>query len=294
MLLRAVITLIVLLIVKNSKSQWLSCSEVEFCERLRYQPRNNTYSFFSVTVDPKSVSFNFIRTSDPPSNTVYNLTLHLIADATFRVTIDHIFDPRHRVQDVLNGEPQQNLLRVVDQGGSYYKITANDATVLLYHDPLELIFFYRDELVAVVNTDRLVFEDDLFYRHKAVALEFLFPGAERAYGLPEHADHFSLRDTVNLTNPYRLYNIDNYGYDTESTQALYGSVPVLYAHSLKRTSGVFWLNSAQTFVEIERRYGDLYAYFISESGVIDFFILGGPTFKNAVQQYAKLTGKIKF
>lgn len=285
MLLRVVTTFIVLAIVKNS-SQWLSCSQVDFCERLRFQPRNNTYVLRTLTTSPSSVSVNFTGTS----NSTYELTVHIIGDGTFRVTIDDLFDPRHRVQDVLNGEPQGNVLNATNINGSYFDITSNHARIFLSAEPLELTFFWRDELVAVVDTDRLVFEDEPY---GAVALEFLFPDAQRAYGLPEHADHFSLRDTVNNTDPYRLYNIDNYGYDTESTQALYGSVPVLYAHSVNRTSGVFWLNSAQTFVDIERRYGDLSAYFISESGVIDFFILGGPTFKHAVQQYANLTGNIK-
>lgn len=183
-------------------------------------------------------------------------------------------------------EPQRSNLNVTDLNGTY-EITSGNAGIFLVTDPLELFFLWRNERVAVVATDRFVFEDE---PDGAIALEISFLNAQRAYGLPEHADHVALRDTVNLENPYRLYNIDNYGYDTESTQALYGSVPVLYAHSINRTSGVFWHNSAQTFVELERQNGDLYSYFMSESGVLDFFILGGPTFREVVQQYANLTG----
>lgn len=272
-----------LLLIKSSYTQWLNCSQVEFCERLRHQPRNNSYLLHSLSASHDSVSALIEGTS----NSTYNLTLHILSGGLFRIIIDDVRDPRHRVLDVLDGEPQKADLNVTDYG-NIYEITSYNAKVILYPDPVELFFIWKDEVVAVVDTNRLVFEDE---PNGAIALEFLFLGAQVAYGLPEHADHISLRETVNLTNPYRLYNIDNYGYDTESTQALYGSVPVLYAHSTNRASGVFWQNSAQTFVEIERRYEDLHAYFISESGVIDFFILTGPTFRDAVRQYANLTGK---
>lgn len=274
---------LVLLFVNFSNSQWLNCSQVDFCERLRYQPRNNTYSFYSLIANQDSVSGLIAEVN---YNSTYNLTLNIITGGAFRVVIDDIKNPRHRVLDALDGGPKKEILNVTDLDGGY-EISSNLASVLLFRDPFKLIFLWRNTTVAIIDTSRLVFEDEPL---GAIALEFLFPGAQKAYGLPEHADHFSLRDTVNNTNPYRLYNIDNYGYETESTQALYGSVPVLYAHSTERTSGVFWHNSAQTFVDISRDNGNLYSYFISESGVIDFFVLSGPGFKETVQQYANLTG----
>lgn len=270
-----------LLLLANTSSSWLTCPEVDFCLRLRNQPKNNTYILHSLSASRNSVTALIEGTS----NSTYNFTLHILPGGSFRVLIDDVQNPRHRVFDVLDGEPQRDELNVTNIGGAY-EITSFSARVLLYDDPFELFFFWRERIVAVVNSDGLVLEDS-----GAIALQFLFPGAQRAYGLPEHADHFSLRETANLLYPYRLYNIDNYGYETESTQALYGSVPVLYAHATDRTSGVYWQNSAQTFVDIERRSEDLYVYFISESGVIDFFILSGPTFREAVRQYANLTGQ---
>lgn len=58
-----------------------------------------------------------------------------------------------------------------------------------------------------------------------------FPGAHRAYGLPEHADKLTLSSTgPGGIEPYRLYNLDVFEYEIHSTMAIYGSVPVLYAH----------------------------------------------------------------
>lgn len=64
---------------------------------------------------------------------------------------------------------------------------------------------------------------------EAIALDFSFPGAEHAYGIPEHADSFALRNT-NQSEPYRLYNLDVFEYELDERMSLYGAVPVLYAH----------------------------------------------------------------
>lgn len=67
------------------------------------------------------------------------------------------------------------------------------------------------------------------YGPQAVALDFSFPAAEILFGIPEHADSFQLKSTSG-TDPYRLYNLDVFEYVVDSKMALYGSVPVLYAH----------------------------------------------------------------
>lgn len=51
-------------------------------------------------------------------------------------------------------------------------------------------------------------------------------------------------------DPYRLYNLDVFQYELHSPMALYGSVPVLISHNAQRTMGVFWLNAAETWVDI--------------------------------------------
>jgi len=56
-----------------------------------------------------------------------------------------------------------------------------------------------------------------------------FPGSEHAYGIPEHADSLALQSTKS-SHPYRLYNLDVFEYETNERMALYGAIPVLYAH----------------------------------------------------------------
>jgi alpha 1,3-glucosidase len=64
---------------------------------------------------------------------------------------------------------------------------------------------------------------------ESIAMDFSFPGSEHAYGVPEHADSLALKSTKS-TDPYRLYNLDVFEYETNERMALYGAIPVLYAH----------------------------------------------------------------
>lgn len=51
-------------------------------------------------------------------------------------------------------------------------------------------------------------------------------------------------------DPYRLYNLDVFQYELYNPMALYGSIPVMLAHNTQRTMGIFWLNAAETWVDI--------------------------------------------
>lgn len=53
------------------------------------------------------------------------------------------------------------------------------------------------------------------------------------------------------SEPYRLYNLDVFEYLHESPFGLYGSIPFMLGHSVAHgTSGVFWLNSAEMWVDV--------------------------------------------
>ncbi|XP_051929515.1 neutral alpha-glucosidase AB isoform X1 [Hippocampus zosterae] len=146
----------------------------------------------------------------------------------------------------------------------------------------------------------------------AVGLDFSLPGVEHVYGIPEHADSLRLKTTDN-GDPYRLYNLDVFQYELDNPMALYGSVPVMLAHNAQRTTGMFWLNAAETWVDISSNtagktvFGKMLDYvqgssetpqtdvrWFSESGIIDVFIMLGPTPKDVFSQYASLTGTQAF
>lgn len=86
--------------------------------------------------------------------------------------------------------------------------------------------------------------------HRSVGVDVTFWGSQHVYGIPEHADKFHLRSTVN-GDPYRLHNMDVCNYELNNQMALYGSVPVMIAHSENSTHGMFWFNAAETWIDID-------------------------------------------
>lgn len=113
------------------------------------------------------------------------------------------------------------------------------------------------------------------------------------YGIPEHASSTTLKSTVDgghYKEPYRLYNLDVFEYELDETMALYGSIPLLISHSQTSTTGLFWFNPSETFVDVKIDNDDSHTYWMSESGIVDLFFLAGPTPADVYRQYMKLTG----
>ena len=142
---------------------------------------------------------------------------------------------------------------------------------------------------------------------ESVALDISFPNYDHVYGLAEHASPLSLKETRGgdgkYTEPYRLYNSDVFEYEMDSPMTLYGSIPFLQAQKKDSTVGVFWLNAAETWVDITKRHSTANAlslgvagttttdtHWISESGLLDVFVFLGPTPQDVIGSYTELTG----
>jgi len=82
----------------------------------------------------------------------------------------------------------------------------------------------------------------------SVGLDFSFPFAEHVYGIPEHTSPLSLptsapgsgkeKEIPYYSQPYRLYNLDVFEYELDKTMALYGHIPLMFAHGLVGGTGV--------------------------------------------------------
>ncbi len=142
---------------------------------------------------------------------------------------------------------------------------------------------------------------------ESLGLDATFHHFGHVFGLPQHADAFALRSTA-AGDPYRLYNLDVFEYELNSPMALYGSIPFMLAHSANFSVGLLWLNAAETWVDIASTAassdGGLLATFssfmapasgaervdthwFSESGVIDVYLVLGPTPNDLFRQYGK-------
>ena len=50
-----------------------------------------------------------------------------------------------------------------------------------------------------------------------------------------------LRAGENVSSePFRLYNLDVFEYEVDSTFGLYGAIPMVVAHTAQRSVGAFW------------------------------------------------------
>lgn len=139
---------------------------------------------------------------------------------------------------------------------------------------------------------------------ESIAMDITFPGFQHVYGLAEHTGPLSLKETRggegNFDQPYRFWNSDVFEYELESPMTLYGSIPFMQAHNKDSSVGIFWLNAAETWIDIVKRkadttlgmggHVDTQTHWVSEAGVMDIFIMLGPTPKQLSKKYAELTG----
>ncbi|XP_026705169.1 neutral alpha-glucosidase C isoform X2 [Athene cunicularia] len=142
----------------------------------------------------------------------------------------------------------------------------------------------------------------------SVGMDFSLHGFDHVYGIPQHTETLLLKNTSD-GDAYRLYNLDIFGHKIHDKIGIYGSVPLLLAHKPNRTSGIFWLNSSETLVDIntkavaehmpsgsaaetakQRAVPLTDVRWMSESGIIDVFLLMGPTAFDLFKQFAQLTG----
>lgn len=100
-----------------------------------------------------------------------------------------------------------------------------------------------------------------------------------------------------------MYNSDVFEYELNSPMTLYGSIPFMQAHRKDSTVGVFWLNAAETWVDIVKTKSSTnplalgvspktttQTHWFSESGQLDVFVFLGPTPEDLSKTYGELTG----
>jgi alpha 1,3-glucosidase len=91
-------------------------------------------------------------------------------------------------------------------------------------------------------------------------------------------------------------------FELDNPMALYGSIPFMLAHTTKMTTGLFFLNSAEMWIDVERTgtdggvlsslvgggATDTATHWMAESGIIDVFVLLGPAPKDVFRQCVDL------
>ena len=130
---------------------------------------------------------------------------------------------------------------------------------------------------------------------ESLSLDITFPNHGTVYGIPQHATRLALPTTSGegafFSDPYRLYNADVFEYLASSPVSLYGSIPIMHAHSTDTTVGIFNAVASETWIDVSHvSEKSTDTHWISESGILDLFLLPGPSPKDIFTQYSKLTG----
>ncbi|KAF7294010.1 Glycoside hydrolase family 31 protein [Mycena kentingensis (nom. inval.)] len=130
---------------------------------------------------------------------------------------------------------------------------------------------------------------------ESLSLDISFPNHGTIYGIPQHATTLALPTTTGesptFTEPYRLWNSDVFEYLSSSTMSLYGSIPILHAHSADSTVGIFHAVGSETWIDVSHPTDkSTQTHWISESGILDLFLMPGPSPDDIFAQYGGLTG----
>ncbi|XP_055547394.1 neutral alpha-glucosidase AB-like [Wyeomyia smithii] len=297
-----------------SHSTFKTCQQSGFCRRLRRNASRE--SSFELLTDSFIMTGNVIHMDllDTANSHLYVLSLSSVGDQIIHFEIDEKqpLTARYRVEDALAQELVPRTLTVQSTSPTLV-ITDGVKRVQIQPSPFKMDFYYDNIHSISVNSKGFLamerlrkkpanppegeweeefngFVDSKPRGPESLSLDLTFPQAEVLFGIPEHADDFSLKNTVSKSgDPYRLYTLDVFSYEINSTMALYGAVPVLYGHGVTGSAGIFWQNSAETWIDIFMPDAPT-ANFISESGIIDVFVMLGSSPMEVFQQYSFLTG----
>ncbi|OWK17569.1 GANAB, partial [Cervus elaphus hippelaphus] len=307
------------------RSNFKTCDESSFCKRQRsIRPGHSPYRALldSLQLGPDALTVHLIN---EVTKVVLVLELQGLQKNMTRIRIDELEPrrPRYRVPDVLVADPPTAGLSISGRDDNSVELTIAEGPykIILTARPFRLDLLEDRSLLLSVNARGLLnvehqrtprpdetqgkpehdepgaweetfktHSDSKPYGPMSVSLDFSLPGMEHVYGIPEHADNLRLKVTEG-GEPYRLYNLDVFQYELYNRMALYGSVPVLLAHSPLRDLGIFWLNAAETWVDISSNTaGKTDVRWMSESGIIDVFLMLGPSVFDVFRQYTSLTG----
>ncbi|GJQ88219.1 hypothetical protein Trydic_g13211 [Trypoxylus dichotomus] len=268
---------------------WYTCDELEFCSNIRHNYDGTSFSLSNILVND-AVTGTLVNNQNGES---FALKFVALDGDTFRLTVQDADNSRYTPEaDVLKAAPTEQPIALVSSTDDLTVLSVGEELVVkLYSSPFQIQLLRDDVVVLEVNkANRLTINNDI--KDKSLALDISFPVANAAYGLPEHGEGLSLRSTgPGSSNSYRMFNVDNPAYPTYTGESLYGAISVLYGVSSSSvSSGIFWMNGAQTFIDITNEGDGVDSLFISETGALELFLFAGPTLKDCVRQYTALTG----
>lgn len=108
---------------------------------------------------------------------------------------------------------------------------------------------------------------------------------EQFYGLGDKTGFLNKRHYA-----YENWNTDNPEPQVESFTRLYKSVPFLIGLKNNHTYGMFFDNTYHSYFDLGKESNHYY-YYAADNGNLDYYIIGGSSLKEVVENYTYLTGR---
>ncbi|KAH7292375.1 hypothetical protein KP509_29G065300 [Ceratopteris richardii] len=334
------LTLVARSVYSWRREEFRDCNQTPFCKQARAaKPTHDKYEVFEVALINGDLHAKILplSTENGEPSTPLSLELLFYSDQIIRLKINELHDPsdeskrnRFEVPNVIENTLHGKRLRIrsVEKREKMSIVSlASDLEIVLQHKPFEIyVRDDKDRILSFNNKGLFYFEqrrqkgegDDWTERFRthtdsrprgpqSISFDVTFHGADHVYGIPEHATSLALKYTRGpeiTSEPYRLFNLDVFEYIEESPFGLYGSIPFMLSHSAARSTGFFWLNSAEMLIDVlapgwegddvNRREvhesDNIDTQWMSESGIVDVFFFVGPKPKDLLRQYTSVTG----
>ncbi|KAL0251676.1 hypothetical protein GEMRC1_000888 [Eukaryota sp. GEM-RC1] len=280
---------LVLLSLAFDRQKWKFCKDFEHCtyhrDRLRSDLPPLILSSFPSLNSDSSLSFSLTSHEDPST---IDVKLSFYDDCIFRFEANNGVDRYHSEHAI--ADPPLSFSVDCSSTDSNYICSWGDCLLSI---PAEVGSSFTlsagNDLASpsvLLNSNQFLY---LSPSPGSIALDFTFPSSTSLHGLPEHSLPFSLPSTLSSDEPIRLFNLDVFQYEVDSSFPLYGSVPFLFSRG-PSTTAVFWNNPSDSYVDIDHSPTNSTSYFYSESSSLDAFILLGPTPTKVFSQWRSITG----
>ncbi|EKE41521.1 hypothetical protein ENUP19_0139G0021 [Entamoeba nuttalli] len=255
-----------------------------------FQKANESKTIFSIDSfeinNQKEVSIKF---HDDLTNK-FIMKLYCFKQNTIRFKIKHISGPYHfkryeyPFHSVLNKIP----FNLLNNNTNYISLNCQSVSIQITNSSFQFNDIIIDSLLFKSikynnHTDNFNNHTDfLIHGLTSTGFSLHLKKYTKMYGYPRHT-HFELFPSQ---KPYRLFNVDPFGYNLTSPNSLTGSIPFILMNSNGTWNGIHLNNPTEQFITVSST-GFRY---ITESGNIDVTLFLNDSPLSIVSQNMKLTG----
>lgn len=305
-------------VIGAKRELFKTCDQLGFCHRNKnYSPIKNNYHITEFYIDhAKNAIVGQITKALPTESLQLPFELAILENGGIHFTLDEL---RPNISINSTRFSPAYLYNLVHRDISTVSVTNSTISFegidVVIHNEFKIQVFVNGTLTLTINHDNLLnvehyrprnalnqlnqgendynmFEDTfkdsrgdtLPLGPESVAVDFTFHRHHHLYGIPEHSDSLELKDQM-----YRLFNVDIFEYEINSTLPMYGSIPFLLAPG-DNCLGLFWINAADTFIDISHAPHGRRTHWGSENGKLEFVVLIGNTPGEVNKKYGQITG----